>query len=683
MNTCSFHARIPIFRFAFAFSLLSVFSLPFLHAAKLTAIQEALDIASSSRITIVEQRYIKYKTDEYGWIEEDAAGNPLTTTDSTSEGQSKWTVQSSKEKGTSPYYGKSCIRSSVSAELSPSNDALKMQLVCKVSGPGVFSFAYKTSTTDFSDGLVVYVDGEEVVSLCSGYYTDEFDLTTFVTTYYPTEWETMEIEIPTGKADGGRYEGTHDHEIIFEFFKDEPNYEYNEKDKLVYASDDGPIKPDVRDYDGSSDPVYKEDLAAYNAQKALFYNCIWLDQFQFMAVEPSLTFLDDELSEEIFIDQASILLDSNAKDFGYYIKYTTDGTTPKASSADYLFYDDIVTEDAIDVTESTVVKAKLFSTNTTAYSPEILISAQVTIKASAPKIVIDTEKSLPDRITLTMNTDFDGNIIHYTTDGSTPTIESPVYNADTGLVITKPCTVNAIAMRDNVLDSDVTSFTVEQAEPPQITVKNQKGQTPADFVFTAKDKLTVSISTTDNTPVLYQINDQPETVYTTEFTIDDPAPSSSCVITVRTYSAEKLVSQPISLSVYWANQTWVCTTKPGWNFITFPLKMTQTSIDNIFWLLGDNVFAFNETNRSYCKVSTLEQGQAYWFFIRSTPIPFSLKGASVPRQDTTIPSRKWTAYGAIEDEAIPADITAWHYDGKRFKPAGSFQKGKAYFIFKP
>ena len=679
MHTSFAHGNTTRFRLAIAVLFYLLFSLHLLHAAKLTAIQEALDIGTSSVITVVEQRYIKYKTDENGFIEENTYGVPVTTTDSTAESQSKWVVQSSKDKGTSPYSGKSCIRSSISAELSPSYDALKVQLVCKVSGPGVFTFACKTSTTDASDGLVVYVDGEEVLPLVSGYYLEDFDFDTYITTYTALDWETQDIQIPGGKATGGRYEGTFDHEIIFEFYKDEPWYTYNDNDKLVYSSTDGPVKPDVKEYDGSSDPYYQEDLAAYKAQKAIFFNCIWLDDFRFEPLAPALGFFDD--ISETFTDEASFLLDTNAEEFGYYVKYTTNGSTPVASSKDYLVYDDIVNEEAIEVTECTTVKAKLFSNSKTPYSPAMMISAEVKIKASTPVIAIDNEKSTPSAIVVSMTTGYDGNIIHYTTDGSTPTSASPVYDPAKGLSVSKACTIKAIAMRNNVFDSDVGTLTISQANVPTITVKNQKGQSPTDFVYDANDKITVTMTPPDGFSVICKINDGAEQNYENAFTLNDPVSSSTCIVTARAYRPGMLASAPVEVTIYWANQSWYCNPGIGWRFVAFPFKLTQTMIDNIFWIWGD-LYLYDTTQKLYSKATTIEPGRTYWVHLKEN-LPMTLKGASVTQGNVVFPTRKWTAYGAMQDGPVPQGIAAWQFNGIRFEPAETFQKGRGYFIYKP
>ncbi|MGI6354812.1 MAG: chitobiase/beta-hexosaminidase C-terminal domain-containing protein [Lentisphaeria bacterium] len=57
----------------------------------------------------------------------------------------------------------------------------------------------------------------------------------------------------------------------------------------------------------------------------------------------------------VFINERTVNIASNAKDdFGYYIRYTTDGTTPTADSPVY------VVEDGVLLTETCTVKAKVF-----------------------------------------------------------------------------------------------------------------------------------------------------------------------------------------------------------------------------------------------------------------------------------------------------------------------------------
>ena len=65
--------------------------------------------------------------------------------------------------------------------------------------------------------------------------------------------------------------------------------------------------------------------------------------------------------------------------------------------------------------------------------------------------------------TITISCTTIGAIIHYTTDGTDPTVESPLYTLP--FTIDSNCTIKAIAVKDGYDDSSITTFVVDWAEP--------------------------------------------------------------------------------------------------------------------------------------------------------------------------------------------------------------------------
>lgn len=74
------------------------------------------------------------------------------------------------------------------------------------------------------------------------------------------------------------------------------------------------------------------------------------------------------------------------------------------------------------------------------------------LRCAAPVITSDR-----DNHKVTMETTTDGATIYYTLDGSDPTEESNVYNATTGLVLTKNCSLKAMAAKKDMLHSTMSS----------------------------------------------------------------------------------------------------------------------------------------------------------------------------------------------------------------------------------
>ena len=130
---------------------------------------------------------------------------------------------------------------------------------------------------------------------------------------------------------------------------------------------------------------------------------------------------------------------------GATIHYTTDGTTPTASSPTYT--------DAFTINRTTTVKAiavkaemKDSSVATTNYVINVPTVATPTFSPSAGAVDKGTH------VTITCATE--GATIHYTTNGDTPTSESPVYDGNP-IEITAAITLKAIGIANEMLDSDV------------------------------------------------------------------------------------------------------------------------------------------------------------------------------------------------------------------------------------
>ena len=130
---------------------------------------------------------------------------------------------------------------------------------------------------------------------------------------------------------------------------------------------------------------------------------------------------------------------------GATIHYTTDGTTPTAGSPTYT--------DAFAINRTTTVKAiavkaemKDSSVATTNYVINIPTVATPTFSPSAGAVDKGTH------VTITCATE--SATIHYTTNGDTPTSESPVYDGNP-IEITAAITLKAIGIANEMLDSDV------------------------------------------------------------------------------------------------------------------------------------------------------------------------------------------------------------------------------------
>ena len=129
---------------------------------------------------------------------------------------------------------------------------------------------------------------------------------------------------------------------------------------------------------------------------------------------------------------------------GATIHYTTDGSTPTAESPVY--------SSAITINSTTTVKAMATKTdmkNSSVATVKYIVNVPTVAKpVLAPA---GGEVELGTTVTITCATE--GATIHYTTDGSTPTAESPVYSDP--ITINSTTTVKAIGVKEDFADSPV------------------------------------------------------------------------------------------------------------------------------------------------------------------------------------------------------------------------------------
>jgi hypothetical protein len=172
---------------------------------------------------------------------------------------------------------------------------------------------------------------------------------------------------------------------------------------------------------------------------------------------------------------------------GATIHYTTDGTSPTASSTIY--------SGPIAISSTTTLKAIAIAPG---YSNSTVATALYTIAATAPVFTPKpgTYTSAPS---VTMTDSTAGATIYYTTDGTTPTTSSMPYSAPITVSTTK--TLKAIATAPGYSKSAVTSGAYIIAVPAPVF-------TPGGGTYTAAQSVTITDSmsgaaiyfTTDGTP---------------------------------------------------------------------------------------------------------------------------------------------------------------------------------------
>jgi len=148
---------------------------------------------------------------------------------------------------------------------------------------------------------------------------------------------------------------------------------------------------------------------------------------------------------ESFSGTASVTLsDSTA---GATIYYTTNGTTPTASSSVYTT--------PITVSATTTIEAMASAPG---YDQSAVSSAAYTLSTQAATPVISPGTStIPEPVSVTITDATGGATIYYTTNGSTPTTASTKYTG--AVTVSSSETLNAIAAASGLSNSDVASAT--------------------------------------------------------------------------------------------------------------------------------------------------------------------------------------------------------------------------------
>jgi hypothetical protein len=240
---------------------------------------------------------------------------------------------------------------------------------------------------------------------------------------------------------------------------------------------------------------------------------------------------------------------------GTTLYYTTDGSMPTTSSTVY--------KGAFVLFANATVNAVAYEIG---YAVSAAASAAYTIQAATPAIS-PAPGTYTAAQTVTITDTTPAAVIHYTTDGSTPTASSPIYNG--GIAVSQSETVQAIAVSPNNSNSAVASaaYVIKYPAPtPSIS--------PAGGTYTAAQTVTITDSATG--AVIYFTTDgsTPTTaspVYTAPFTVSQtetvqaialaPGDSNSAVATqaytlnIPTAPAPTFTPAPAKGTIYSTPQT--------------------------------------------------------------------------------------------------------------------------------
>ncbi|HEY4051512.1 MAG TPA: chitobiase/beta-hexosaminidase C-terminal domain-containing protein, partial [Acidobacteriaceae bacterium] len=220
---------------------------------------------------------------------------------------------------------------------------------------------------------------------------------------------------------------------------------------------------------------------------------------------------------------------------GAVIHYTTDGTTPTTSSSVYT--------GPITISSSETIKAIAAATG---YTTSAVASAAYTINlpmAAAPTFS-PAAGTYTSAQTVTISDATAGAVIHYTTDGTTPTVSSSVYAGP--ITISSSETVEAIATAAGYTTSAVASaaytINVPMAAAPTFS--------PAAGTYTSAQTVTISDATA-GTVIHYTTDGTTPTVSSSVYVAPITVSSSGTVEAIAT--AAGYGTSPVGTAVYVIN----------------------------------------------------------------------------------------------------------------------------------
>ncbi|WP_421617592.1 chitobiase/beta-hexosaminidase C-terminal domain-containing protein [Brevibacillus sp. TJ4] len=189
---------------------------------------------------------------------------------------------------------------------------------------------------------------------------------------------------------------------------------------------------------------------------------------------------------------------------GATIYYTTDGSEPTSSSAEYTAPIEVTTEMTIKAiaAKDGMLDSEVMEEHYTILSPE-----QVAKPVADP-----SGGAVPSGTRVTLSTATEGATIYYTTDGSTPSRSSMEYTAP--IEVASEMTIKAIAIKSGMLDSQVMTESYTILSPEQVA---KPVADPSGGVVPSGTKVTLS-TPTEGATIYYTTDGSEPTSSSAEYT---------------------------------------------------------------------------------------------------------------------------------------------------------------------
>ncbi|WP_276825331.1 chitobiase/beta-hexosaminidase C-terminal domain-containing protein [Paenibacillus lactis] len=362
---------------------------------------------------------------------------------------------------------------------------------------------------------------------------------------------------------------------------------------------------------------------------------------------------------------------------GAMIYYTTDGSTPTSSSAEYTAPIEVTTEMTL---KAIAVKAGMLDSEVLEEHYTILLPDQVAKPVADP-----SGGAVPSGTKVTLSTRTEGATIFYTTDGSTPTSNSAEYT--TPIEVTAKMTIKAIAVKSGMLDSEEMEEQYTILSPDQVA---KPVADPSGGTVPSGTRVTLS-SSTEGATIYYTTDGSTPTSssmeYTTPIEVTSEMTLKAIAVKAGMLDSEEMEEQytiatipaPANLTASAADRSvtlkWDAVTGTGSvTYAVYQAEGPSASVDPANWKLIQS----NVTANSYI-VTGLTNGTTYAFAVKA----ISEEGASDISNVATATPRApggnsdsgggWGGY-VLSSNADLADLQVWANE-KSLKLSPSFTSG--------